>query len=213
MSRYRTRPVNRSASPIRDRHDDARHRRHDQRVIAAYHAETARRSRVRTVELVLAGCHVGRIPFGYRATSRGRRSRAEGTDLAIEPIEAATVAMMFSWRTRDRLGLTEIARRLNAARYPRPVHSATLLEVGWTSGRVAAILANPVYTGRSVWGRTRDGRPAPVELWVLSGRREYVAVVSDDEFLAAQHDAARRSALAIRFTGRVRAAADGRTAP
>jgi hypothetical protein len=131
--------------------------------------------------------------------------------LAIEPIEAATVAMMFSWRTRDELGLTEIARRLNAARYPRPVHPTTLLEVAWTSGHVAAILANPVYSGRSVWGRSRDGRPVPAELWVLSSRQAYLAVVSDDEFLAAQRDPARGSALAIRFASRVHEAADGRT--
>ena len=150
MSRYRTRHASRPASPIRDRRDDARHSRHDQRVIAAYHAETARRSRARTVELVLAGRHVGRIPFGYRATAREQRGRADGTMLAIEPIEAATVAMIFSWRTRDELGLSEISQRLNAARYPRPVHPTRQLEVAWTSGHVAGILANPVYSGRSV---------------------------------------------------------------
>lgn len=212
MSRSRTRHASRPASPIRGRRDDARHRRHEQRVIAAYHAETARRSRARTVELVLSGRHVGRVPFGYRATARGRRGRAEGTSLAIEPIEAATVAMMFSWRTRDGLGLTEIARRLNAARYPRPVHPTTLLEVAWTCGHVAAILANPMYSGRSVWGRSRAGRPVPAELWVLSSRQAYLAVVSDDEFLTAQRDPARRSALASRFASGVREVADGRAA-
>jgi hypothetical protein len=119
--------------------------------------------------------------------------------LAVEPIEAATVAMVFSWRTRDRLGTAEIARRLNAARYPRPVHPVTQREVPWTGRQVTAILANPVYTGRSVWGRAQGGRPLPAELWVLSARREYAAIVSDEQFLAAQNDRRMRRALATRF--------------
>lgn len=199
MSRYRNRHATRQASPIRHRHDDARHRRRDRRAIATYHAETARRSRARIIELVLAGRHVGRIPFGYRPTSQVRCGRAEGTALTIEPIEAATVAMMFAWRTRDRLGRTEIARRLNTARYPRPAHPVTHQEVAWTGRHVAAILANPVYSGRTVWGRARGGRALPAELWIMSTRREYAAIVDDREFLAAQRDGAHRTALEVRF--------------
>jgi hypothetical protein len=120
--------------------------------------------------------------------------------LVVEPIEAATVAMVFSWRTRDHLGRTVIARRLNAARYPRPVHPITHEDVAWTGRHVASVLANPVYSGRSVWGRVRDGRRLPVELWVLSARREHVAIVGDEQFLAAQRDRTHRLALAMRFS-------------
>lgn len=213
MYRNRTRPENkrrpsghagdRPASPIRDRHDDERHGRREQRVVAAYHAETTRRSRARTVELVLAGYNVGRVPYGYRPQRTAlpiARDRAEGTVLAVEPIEAATVAMVFSWRTRDHLGLAEIARRLNTARYPRPFHPVTQEEMAWTGGRIARILANPVYTGRSVWGRARHGRRLPVDLWVLSARREYLAIVSDEQFVAAQGAHPQRLALATRLS-------------
>jgi hypothetical protein len=119
--------------------------------------------------------------------------------------EAAAVALAFSWRTQDGLEAAEIARRLNAARYPRPVNPRTRLEVAWTGQRVLAMLADPVYSGRSVWGRTRDERPVPVTLWVLSARRECLAIVSDEQFLDAQYDRHHRLALATRFASNMSA--------
>ena len=71
------------------------------------------------------------------------------------------------------------------------------------AGTVAAILANPRYTGRQVWNRQRTDSeladPANVTLghrsvqrwnlpdgWVISARPAHPALVSEDDFVAAQ---------------------------
>jgi recombinase/recombinase-like zinc beta ribbon protein len=73
----------------------------------------------------------------------------------------------------------------------------------WTLRTVAAILANPRYTGRQVWNRQftdhREAVPGdrrsslgPVRVcnpradWVISAERTHPPLVSDDDFLAAQ---------------------------
>jgi hypothetical protein len=73
----------------------------------------------------------------------------------------------------------------------------------WTLRTVAAILANPRYTGRQVWNRQRtnhhetvpgDKRSSlsitrdwnPRSDWIISTRRTHPALVSDADFLAAQ---------------------------
>ena len=73
----------------------------------------------------------------------------------------------------------------------------------WTLRTVAAILANPRYTGRQVWNRQRtnhhetvpgDKRSSlgitrdwnPRSDWIVSAWRTHPALVSDADFLAAQ---------------------------
>jgi site-specific DNA recombinase len=73
----------------------------------------------------------------------------------------------------------------------------------WTLGAVTAILANPRYTGRQVWNRQRTDtelvNAADVALghkgvqrwnlpdgWVVSARPAHPALVSEDDFIAAQ---------------------------
>ena len=81
---------------------------------------------------------------------------------------------------------------------------------GWTLGTVTTILENPRYTGRQVWNRQRTDTeladPANVTLghksvqrwnlpdgWVISHRPAHPALVSEDNFVAAQDiNAARR---------------------
>jgi site-specific DNA recombinase len=79
----------------------------------------------------------------------------------------------------------------------------------WTLRTVAAILANPRYTGRQVWNRQRTDRdlvdPAntglghrPVQRWnlpagwVISHRPAHPALVSEADFIAAQDASAPR---------------------
>ena len=82
--------------------------------------------------------------------------------------------------------------------------------LAWTTPTVAAILANPRYTGRQVWNRQPtvappdDGRPLtglprpvagerdrpqrwnPVAEWIISDRRVHPALVSEADFVAVQ---------------------------
>jgi site-specific DNA recombinase len=80
---------------------------------------------------------------------------------------------------------------------------------GWTLGTVTTILQNPRYTGRQVWNRQRTDReladPANVSLghksvqrwnlpdgWVISRKPAHPALVSEADFIAAQHIRAAR---------------------
>jgi Recombinase/Branched-chain amino acid transport system / permease component/Recombinase zinc beta ribbon domain len=80
---------------------------------------------------------------------------------------------------------------------------------GWTLRTVAAILANPRYTGRQVWNRQRTdfdlADPSDTALghrqvqrwnlpegWVISKRPAHTALVSEGDFIAAQDTAAAR---------------------
>ncbi len=68
----------------------------------------------------------------------------------------------------------------------------------WTATTVASILANPRYTGRQVWNRQRtdhhhvDGGQIrvqhwnPTDQWVISTRPAHPALVSEDDYTAAQ---------------------------
>jgi site-specific DNA recombinase len=77
----------------------------------------------------------------------------------------------------------------------------------WTLRTVAEILANPRYTGRQVWNRyrtdhhetapgdKRTGRPQrhqpnPKSEWVVSTRQAHPALVSEPDFVTAQHTTA-----------------------
>jgi len=175
-------------------------------VLAAYHAQNAERARVVITALVRAGYHVGPVPFGYRAhrladapgdgPNRGRRR----IRLTIEPVEAATVAMIFTWCVTDGLSRTQITQRLIAARYPAPLHPVTGQPMAWSQPIVTAILRNPAYTGRTVWGRSHDGQPIPPTRWVFSKPGAHVALINDDMFLAAEPSPRHRTELVVAWS-------------
>jgi len=77
------------------------------------------------------GWNVGRPPYGYLAEKIPHpvpARRAEGrtkSRLVPDPARARVVHEIFTWRTVDRLGYAEIAKRLNSdlERYPPPISS------------------------------------------------------------------------------------------
>jgi hypothetical protein len=105
--------------------------------------------------------------------------------------------------------VARIARALNDAGVPCPSaadpgRNPHRSGAGWTVRTVGTILANPRYTGRQVWNRQRTDRdlvdPADVALghkrvqgwnlpdgWVISDRPAHAALVSEADFIAAQH--------------------------
>jgi len=162
------------------------------------------------------GRHLGgRPPYGYRLVDAGphpnrdhARWRRRLHRLDPDPATAPHVRWIFAQRLTG-ASTASIARTLNDRGIPSPAahdpgrnrHRAGTC---WTVRTVAAILANPRYTGRQVWKRQRtDHRETvpgdkqtslgPVRVWnrkadwVISTHRAHPALVSDDDFLAAQH--------------------------
>ncbi|SDJ00604.1 Recombinase [Actinokineospora alba] len=164
-----------------------------QQVLREYHAVNLDHARRASEEMVRAGFNTGLIPYGYRAqrvrvTPEGKRPRWR-TRLVVEPVEASTVCMIFLWRGHERLHLSEIVRRLSAARYPAPVDPETGQPGVWTRAVVRSILRNPKYTGRQVWGRRHHSRRAPRERWVWSPVWAHPPLITVEEFATANRRA------------------------
>jgi len=159
----------------------------------------------------------GRPPYGYRLgdagphpnkahAAWGRRAHR----LEPDPVTAPVVRWMFAQRLAGH-SAARITRALNDAGVPcpsaaDPARNPHRTGAGWTLRTVAAILANPRYTGRQVWNRQRtDFDPANAGLghkqvqrwnlpegWVISRYPAHAALVSEADFIAVQEMAAPR---------------------
>jgi DNA invertase Pin-like site-specific DNA recombinase len=162
----------------------------------------------------------GRPPYGYRLADAGphpnKAHAAWGRRahlLEPDPVSAPVVKWMFVHRLAGH-SVARIARALNDAAIPCPSASDRKRNPHrsgktWTLGTVAAILANPRYTGRQVWNRQRTDcdliDPANTGLghrqvqrwnlpegWVISARPAHPALVSEADYIAAQEVSAPR---------------------
>jgi hypothetical protein len=162
----------------------------------------------------------GRPPYGYQLgdagphpnkahAAWGRRAHR----LEPDPAAAPVVAWMFAQRLAGQ-SAARITQALNDAGVPcpsaaDPARNPHRTGAAWTLRTVAAILANPRYTGRQVWNRQRTdfdlADPADTALghrqvqrwnlpegWVISKRPAHPALVSEADFIAAQDTAAPR---------------------
>jgi DNA invertase Pin-like site-specific DNA recombinase len=162
----------------------------------------------------------GRPPYGYRLgdagphpnkahAAWGRRAHR----LEPDPGTAPVVKWMFAQRLAGH-SAARITRALNDAGIPcpsaaDPQRNPHRTGATWTLRTVAAILANPRYTGRQVWNRQRTdfdlADPANTALghkqvqrwnlpegWVISRRPAHAALVSEADFITAQDTAAPR---------------------
>jgi DNA invertase Pin-like site-specific DNA recombinase len=193
--------------------------------------------RVQTIE---QGRYLGgRPPYGYQLVDAGPHPNANHARwgrrlqrLKPDPATAEHVRWMFAQRLTGQ-SVASIARALNDRGVPCPstvdaARNRHRSAAGWSLRTVAAILANPRYTGRQVWNRqrsdharSRDGsrvvhRWNPASEWVTSKARAHEPLVSEDEFRRAQQinavpvarDGARRR---YRFVGLLRCALCGRS--
>ncbi len=162
----------------------------------------------------------GRPPYGYRLADAGphpnKAHAAWGRRahrLEPDPSTAPVVAWMFAQRLSGR-SAARITRALNDAGIPcpsaaDPERNPHRTGAGWTLRTVAAILANPRYTGRQVRNRQRTDRdlvdPSNTGLghrqvqrwnlpegWVISKHPAHTVLVSEADFIAAQDAAAPR---------------------
>ena len=162
----------------------------------------------------------GRPPYGYRLADAGphpnRAHAAWGRRahrLEPDPVTAPVVSWMFGQRLAGH-SAARITRALNDAGVPCPSaadpgRNPHRAGAGWTLRTVAAILANPRYTGRQVWNRQPSQAvlvdPANTTLghkqvqrwnlpegWVISKHPAHAALVSEADFIAAQDTTAPR---------------------
>ncbi len=162
----------------------------------------------------------GRPPYGSRLAdagphpnkvhaSWGRRAHR----LEPDPDTAPVVRWIFAQRLAG-LSAARITRALNDAGIPcpsaaDPERNPHRTGTAWTLRTVAAILANPRYTGRQVWNRQRTDihlvDPANTGLghkqvqrwnlpegWVISKHPAHAALVSEADFITAQDTTAPR---------------------
>jgi site-specific DNA recombinase len=163
----------------------------------------------------------GRPPYGYRLADAGphpnKAHAAWGRRahrLEPDPVTAPMVRWMFAQRLAGR-SVARITRALNDAGIlcpsaADPKRNPHRTGAGWTLRTVAAILANPRYTGRQVWNRQRTDfdlvdpgntglghRQAQrwnlPEGWVISRHPAHPALVSEADFIAVQEVCAPRA--------------------
>jgi site-specific DNA recombinase len=145
-------------------------------------------------EHALEGYNTGQPPYGYAAHRIPHPAPAKAADgrtktrLMLDPERAPIVAKIFEWRVIDRLGMNTIAARLNAdpAAPPPPGRAGC-----WQVTTVAAMLANPKYTGYMVFGRTRTiggkrGRKTTPDQWLWSPEPAHPAIITRALWDAAQ---------------------------
>ncbi|ONH25235.1 recombinase family protein [Pseudofrankia asymbiotica] len=143
------------------------------RLLAAHHAWTTERARQAQIDLVRAGYHLGPVPYGYqphRVTLFNHQGQPRRhVRLVIDPGPAALVATIFRLRVDHQVPTSSIATSLQRIQnqWSDISDPATGLPRPWTSTSVGRILANPVYTGATVWGRTANGQPVPPDQWVI----------------------------------------------
>lgn len=163
----------------------------------------------------LQGRHLGgRPPYGYRLVDAGphpnRAHAAWGRRLhrlEPDPATAPHVRWIFAQRLAG-YSVASIARALNDTGIPcpsgaDPARNPHRSGQRWMLTTVAAILANPRYTGRQVWNRQRtdhddidpDGtitrhhevqRWNAAPHWVISRQIAHPPLITEEQFIAAQ---------------------------
>ncbi|MFJ9712638.1 recombinase family protein [Streptomyces sp. NPDC101234] len=174
-----------------------------------------------TVQTLDQGRYLGgRPPYGYRLVAPGphpnrtfARRGVRIQRLDVDPQCGPIVSWIFAQRLAGH-SVARITRALNDAGIPNPSAADPDRNPHHTSNRwilttVRAILANPRYTGHQVWNRQRTDHDlidptntslghrdamrwnAPTD-WIISTNPAHPALVSEADFVAAQHTRADR---------------------
>jgi hypothetical protein len=156
-----------------------------------------------------AATWVAAPPYGYRLVDAGAHPNAAHARwgrrlqrLEPDPVTARHVRWMFDQRlaghSASRIAYDLNARGVLCPSSADPGRNRHRSGAGWTLRTVATILANPRYTGRQVWNRQRTdhdsaaGRKRAGQRWndprdwVISRGIAHPALVSKDDFIAAQ---------------------------
>ncbi|WP_412749692.1 recombinase family protein [Krasilnikovia sp. M28-CT-15] len=187
-------------------------------LLGAHAKQEIQRARFRTTAAMQAqareqGRHLGgRPPYGYRIVDAGPHPNSAHAAwgrrlhrLEPDPRTAPWVRWIFARRLEGH-SIASIARMLNETTVPCPSaadrgRNPHRPGESWHLRTVAAILANPRYTGRQVWNRQRTNRRptndvvpgvsglrtlTPSPQWAISDKPAHEALVSESDFVAAQ---------------------------
>ncbi|MEV6823341.1 recombinase family protein [Amycolatopsis sp. NPDC051102] len=187
----------------------------DHRALLSLLATQSQREVLRARHRVLAAMHNqatqqgrylgGRPPYGYQLVDGGPHPNLADARwgrrlqrLAPDPRTAPHVAWMFRQRLAGH-SIASIARHLNERRVPCPSsadpdRNRHRTGGAWTLRTVAVILANPRYTGRQAWNRRATDTSGPASTPALSAKAAHPALVTEQDFVAAQHVRAARPA-------------------
>lgn len=160
----------------------------------AYALDIARKVRAQQHQAMQAGEFVGaRAPYGYR------KDPTNCHRLLVNEDTASVVQQIFQWAA-DGLALNRIVKQLNEANTLTPSHylasvgliaNQKLIGSGsWQTRTVGKILADEVYVGDMVQGKTRSVKrkqsPTPQEDWIVV-RDTHEPLVSRELFQKAQN--------------------------
>jgi recombinase/recombinase-like zinc beta ribbon protein/resolvase-like protein len=188
----------------------------DHRALLSLLATQSQREVLRARHRVLAAMHNqvtqqgrylgGRPPYGYQLVDAGPHPNSADARwgrrlqrLAPDSRTAPHVAWMFRQRLAGH-SVASIARHLNERGIPCPSsadpdRNRHRTRGAWTLRTVAVILANPRYTGRQTWNRRAtdtSGPAATPALSALSAKAAHPALVTEQDFIAAQQIRAAR---------------------
>ncbi|MFN2975443.1 recombinase family protein [Terriglobus aquaticus] len=166
---------------------------------------------------VLAGFHVGSVPYGYRcdrvldpnAPNATTQGGTLGSKLVIFEEEAEVVRRIFQMYA-DGKSMMGIAKLLNAEMIPSPINSrARKTESNWGSDPIKTIVKNVKYIGQYIWNVSHQEEDPdtgkiqkvdkPETEWVRIDAPE-LRIVSDELWAAA---AERRSKMSSKQKSRV----------
>ena len=160
----------------------------------AYSIDISRKIRAQAQQSMKAGDYIGaRPPYGYDKAPDNCHK------LVVDPVASEVVRQIFMW-AYEKAGLNDIVKRLNDANILPPsqygqmkgrITHENLIGMGsWQTRTVSKILADEVYTGDMVQGKTKSVNhrqiPQPPENWiVVKGTHE--AIISHDMFEAVKN--------------------------
>ncbi|GLY44490.1 hypothetical protein Amsp01_105130 [Amycolatopsis sp. NBRC 101858] len=187
----------------------------DHRALMSLLATQSQREVLRARHRVLAAMHNqatqqgrylgGRPPYGYRLVDAGPHPNPADARwgrrlqrLTPDPRTAPHVAWMFRQRLAGH-SVASIARHLNergilCPSNADPDRNRHRTRGAWTLRTVAVILANPRYTGRQTWNRRATDTRGPAATPALSAKVAHPALVTEQDFIAAQQIRAARPA-------------------
>jgi len=158
-------------------------------VIAELERDTIKdRTSAGRVQAIKSGVHMGTgAPFGYEKNENKR--------LVVLDEEAEVIKTIFDLYVVQKKSVYEIADFLKGSKYLTPEASAIKHEkhkravqaknspYHWHSENLRKLLANELYTGRAYYGKTKNGKKAPKDQWIVSAVPQ---IIDDVTFEKAQ---------------------------
>jgi site-specific DNA recombinase len=169
---------------------------HGERLQIIKRTTNGRHSKAKNNRIVMSGIP----PYGYQ--KKGMRRDAE---YVIDPFQAEVVKNIFEWyvigyENKGPLSIRRISNLLDELGIPVPANRKNRARF-WHPYTIHSILKNPIYTGITYYGRTKNenGRriPKPPSEWTLI-KVPHLAIISVEIFEEAQKRALRNKEFAKR---------------